>query len=223
MNRGSGEHRQNVSEKDILERVAGKFKTYLEAKKKNIMAAVQFNRRRQQSGESFDTFVAIIKLLAMRLYIAESDKLIHNAIACKLLDERVRQKCLEKSKGLTLDTAIDIGRMFEATKDGMQVMAGGDPRVEINTLAGKNVAPRKRRKTKQSESKGKPQAQKCMQCGYTSHKLNEKCMAKNASYRRCNKSGTLLVCAKAPKFIPWKKIIQVTMKNSSTKICICCE
>ena len=38
----------------------------------------------------------------------------------------------------------------------MQLMAGEDPRVEINTLAGKNVAPRKRRKAKQSESKGKP-------------------------------------------------------------------
>ena len=78
---------------------------------------------------------------------------------------------LEKSKGLTLETAIDIGRMFEATKDEMQVIAGEDPRVEINTLVGKNMAPRKRRKAKQSESKGKPQAQKCnMRCGYNSHK-----------------------------------------------------
>ena len=77
---------------------------------------------------------------------------------------------LEKSKGLTLETAIDIGRMFEATKDEMQVMAGEDSRVEIYTLAGKNVAPRKRRKAKQSESKGKPQAQKYMRCGYNSHK-----------------------------------------------------
>ena len=42
MDRGSGEHRQSVSEKDILDRVAGKFKTYLEAKKNSIMAAVQF-------------------------------------------------------------------------------------------------------------------------------------------------------------------------------------
>ena len=153
VDRGSGEHRQSVSEKDILERVEGKFKTYLEAKKNPIMAAVQFDRRLQQPGESFDTFVTDLKLLARGLDIAESDKLIRNAIACKSLDERVRQKCLEKSKGLTLDTAIDIGRMFEATKDGVQVMAGEDPRVEINTLAGKNVAPRNCRKAKQSESK----------------------------------------------------------------------
>ena len=149
--------------------------------------------------ESFDTFVTDLKLLARGLDIAESDKLIRNAIACKSLDERVRQKCLEKSKGLTLDTAIDIGRMFEATKDGVKVMAGEDPRVEINTLAGKNVAPRNCRKAKQSESKGKPQARKCMRRGYNSHKQNEKCMAKNASCRRCNKIGHFASVCKSTK------------------------
>ena len=145
------------------------------------------------------TSVIDLKLLARGLDIAESDKLIRNAIACKSLDKRVRQKCLEKSKGLTLDTAIDIGRMFEATKDGMQVMVGEDPRVEINTLAGKNVAPRKRRKAKQSESKGKPQAQECMRCSYNYHKQNEKCLEKNASCRRCNKIGHFASVYKSSK------------------------
>ena len=28
----------------------------------------------------------------------------------------------------TLDTVVDIGRMFETTKDGMQIMAGEDPK-----------------------------------------------------------------------------------------------
>ena len=53
VDRGS-EHRQSVSEKDILEHVAGKFKTYLEVKENPIMAAVQFDRRWQQPGESFE-------------------------------------------------------------------------------------------------------------------------------------------------------------------------
>ena len=48
---------QNVSEKDILERVAGLFKAHLEAKKNSIMAAVKFDRRRQLPGETFDSSV----------------------------------------------------------------------------------------------------------------------------------------------------------------------
>ena len=60
---GSGESAQIVSEKDILERVAGKFKAHLEAKKNLIMAAVKFDRRRQSQGETFDSFVTDLKLL----------------------------------------------------------------------------------------------------------------------------------------------------------------
>ena len=118
-----------------LKRLAEQFKAHLEAKKNPLMAAVKFDRRRQQPGESFDSFVTDLKLLARGLDITEADRLIRNAIACKSLDDRVRQRCLEKSKNLTLNTAIDIGRMFKATKDGMQVMAREDPRVEVNALA----------------------------------------------------------------------------------------
>ena len=147
------------------------------------MAAVNFDRRQQQSGESFDAFVTDLKLLARGLDMAENGKLIRNAIACKSLDERVRQLCLEKSKGLTLDTAIEIDQLFEVTKDVMQVMAGEDPKVEINALDDRNGVPRRRRKLRnQAERKGKSQC--CMRCGYNPHKKNEKCSAKNAECRR---------------------------------------
>ena len=59
---GKAETAQNVSEKYILERVAGKFKAHEEAKKNPIMAAVKFDRRRQLPGETFDSFVTDLKL-----------------------------------------------------------------------------------------------------------------------------------------------------------------
>ena len=73
------------------------------------MAAVQFDRRCQLPGETFDIFVTDLKLLARGLAIMETEKLIWNTIACKSLDEQVRQCGLEKSKHLSLDSAIDIG------------------------------------------------------------------------------------------------------------------
>ena len=60
---GSGENRHDISERDILERVAEKFKVHLEAKKNPITAAVKFDRRRQLQGETFDSFVTDLKLL----------------------------------------------------------------------------------------------------------------------------------------------------------------
>ena len=80
---GTGDTAQNVNEKEILERVARKFKAYVDAKKNPIMAAVKFDRRRQLPGETFDSFVTYLKLLARGLDITETEKLIRNAIACK--------------------------------------------------------------------------------------------------------------------------------------------
>ena len=84
----TGENRQSASEKDILERVAEKFKTHLKVKKKPITAAVQFDRRRQQPGETFDTFVTDLKLLARRLDIAERDRQINLQCNCVQITER---------------------------------------------------------------------------------------------------------------------------------------
>ena len=125
--------------RDILERVAEKFKVHLEAKKNPIMAAVKFDRRRQLQGETFDSFVTDLKLLARGLEMTETNKLIRKAIACKLLDERVRQRCLEKSKNLTLETAISIGWMFETTRDGLQVMSVEDRELKLVKLHGRRT------------------------------------------------------------------------------------
>lgn len=86
--------------------------------------------------------------------MTETEKLIRNAIVCKSLEERVRQRFLEKSKNLALDTAIDICRMFEATKDGMQVISGEDQRVEVDNLAWRNGS------TQWPKKPGKPKTPK---------------------------------------------------------------
>ena len=178
---GAGEDKQDVNEKDILERVAGKFKAHLEAKKNPMMAAAKFDRRRQLQGETFDSFVTDLMLLARGLDMTESNKLIRNAFSCKSLDERVRQRCLEKNKDLTLERAIHIGRMFEATKYGMQAIPGEDPRVKVNKVAWRNGFSRKSRKTGKHKTgkENNDQPQKCDRCGYNAYKPQEKCPAKN--------------------------------------------
>ncbi|CAH3128633.1 unnamed protein product, partial [Pocillopora meandrina] len=158
---GSGENRRDISERDILERVAEKFKAHLEAKKNPIMAAVKFDRRRQLHGETFDSFVTDLKVLARGLDMTETNKLIRNAIA--------------------------IGRMFEATRDGIQVMSGENPRIEVSKVTWKKDSSRQHKKARNFKKPrgNNEQVQKCDRCGYNAHKPQEKCPAKNES---CNKS-----------------------------------
>ena len=199
---GSGENRHDISERDILERVAEKFKAHLEAKKNPIMAAVKFDRRRQLQGETFDSFVTDLKLLARELDMTETNKLIRNTIACKSLDKRVRQRCLEKSKNLTLETAISIGRMFEATRDGLQVMSGEDQRIEVSKVTWTKDSSRQHKARNFKKPKGNnEQAQKCDRCGYNAHKLQEKCPAKNESCNKCRKIGHFAQVCRSRKSI----------------------
>ena len=187
---GTDDNIQQVSEKDILDKVAAKFKEQLASKKNPIMAAVQFDRRHQKQGETFDDFVTDLKLLARGLDIDQTDKLIRNAIACKSLDERVRQRCLEKSKNLTLETAISIGRLFEATKDGMKVITGEDPNVLVHGVSAKPNRLSKRKNQVRTDSyRPIEKESKCQRCGHNSHKPQEKCPAKNQSCRKCGKMG----------------------------------
>ena len=193
---GSGESAQNVNEIDILQRGIGKFRTHLEAKKKPIMAAVKFDQRCQLQGETFDSFVTNLKLLASGLDMTESNKLIRNGIACKSLDERVKQRCLEKSNSLTLKMAIDFSWSFEVTKDGMQVMSGEDPKAEVNKLAWKNSSSKKNGLSKKKHD----QVQKCNMSGYNAHKQQEKMPSQKINHATsAEKLGILPKCEEVRK------------------------
>jgi len=185
----------DVSEKDVLESVAGKFREQLQSKRNPIMAAVLFDRRRQQPGESFNDFVTDLKILVKGLSLQESDKLVRNAIACKSRDERVRQRCLEKGAELTLEQAIELGRQCEATKEGLKLIDGEDSKITVNKLAQKSSDKAKfRRKnksnetSKQTDSKATP-SKNCRRCGYENHKSGQKCPAKNETCKLCHKKG----------------------------------
>ncbi|KAL5012344.1 hypothetical protein ScPMuIL_010895 [Solemya velum] len=63
-------------------RCTNKFKTQFESTKYPIMAAVQFDRKKQMPGETFGDFVTDLKLLARGLDLTETEKLIRKAITC---------------------------------------------------------------------------------------------------------------------------------------------
>jgi hypothetical protein len=193
---GSGTNATKVNEKDNLESVVKKFKDHVEAKKNPIRAAIVFDKRAQQPNEPFDDFVTSLILLARGMDITESEKLIHNAIACRSQDERVRQKCVQKGRNLTLDDAIEIGRSFESTQDTVKIMTGEDPKVAVNKLSNSKQRPMRRRSRKstpptrnQKNPNPNNSRDKCIRCGADGHKPQERCPAKRDRCSKCRKIG----------------------------------
>ncbi|XP_031571382.1 uncharacterized protein LOC116305583 [Actinia tenebrosa] len=184
------------------------------------MAAVLFDRRRQQVGESFDDFVTDLKLLSRGLALSESDKLIRNAIVCKSRDERVRQRCLEKGAELTLDRAIEMGRrLCEATQDGLKIIDGEDAKITVNKIAHKSSGKSKQKIKRKAKPPKKvyenPPSRKetCRRCGYEAHEQGQKCPAKSEKCNVCHKIGHFArVCRKRREV---SRINEVSEESSS--------
>ena len=119
---------------------------------------------------------------------------------CKSLDERVR---LEKSKNLTLEAAISIGRMFEATRDGLQVMSGEDPRIEVSKVTWKKDSSRQNKKARNfKKPKGNnEQAQKCDRRGYNAHKPKKSVQQRMNRVISAGKLDALPKCAEVGKVL----------------------
>ena len=112
----------NCSSKDGRNRAKCQWKRYTRKSRRQIQSTRRSQEESYHGGRqvraktssvargNFRQLVTDLKLLARCLDITETEKLIRNAIACKSLHERVRQRCLKKSKHL------------EATKDGMEVI-----------------------------------------------------------------------------------------------------
>ena len=132
-----------------------------------------------------------LKLLAWGLDITETNKLIRNAIACNHWMNEYDNVAWKKSKNLTLETAISIGWMFEATRDGLQVTSSEDPRIEVSKVTWKKDSSRQHKKARnfKKPKSNNEQAQKCDRCGYSAHKPQEKCPAKNELCNKCRKIG----------------------------------
>ena len=93
--------------------------------------------------------------------------------------------------------------MFEATRDGLQVISGEDPRIEVSKVTWKKDSSRQHKKARNfKKPKGNnEQAQKCDRRGHNAHKPQEKCPAKNESCNKCRKIGHFAQVCRSRKSI----------------------
>ena len=102
-----------------------------------IMERHKFNTRIQKEGESFQSFVADLRILANTCeYGILKDELIRDKIVCGVSSRHI-QKQLLKERDLTLDRAIDIGIANELSdKNNTELSSNqvSDPKEEVHGL-----------------------------------------------------------------------------------------
>ena len=103
-----------------LKVVMKKFDEYCAPRKNHIMAALRFSERRQGDNESFESFVTDLRILVKDCGYQEEDCMVRDAIVFRCKHVKVREKCLNLADTLTLEKAIEIGRIHETNLSSLK-------------------------------------------------------------------------------------------------------
>ncbi|XP_028415850.1 uncharacterized protein K02A2.6-like [Dendronephthya gigantea] len=156
-----------------------KFKEICNPQGNVIMERHRFHVRNQRDGESIQSYVADLRILADTCeYGTMKDEFIRDKIVCGIQSDRVRKQLL-KERALTLDKAVQICQLNELSEDyGKRLSKQDSDKHDINYL--RNKKPLRNQSTIQSckscggEHKAEKQAcpafrKECHGCGKLNH------------------------------------------------------
>ena len=179
--------------------VKDKFDSHFVKRRNVIFERAKFNSRKQEPGESVDTFITALYTLAEHCnYGTLHDEMIRDRIVVGIRDSSLSEK-LQLDAELTLSTAVTKVRQAEEVKKQQPLLRGETP--AISTTGGKKpeipvgaVQKGRRGVRVNTRSKSAPHSQNshpttCTRCGRTPPHDRQSCPARDAICRKCSKRG----------------------------------
>ena len=190
----------SVEDAKKYDTVKVKFDQHFIKRRNVIYEWARFNQRRQEPGESVDTFITALYSLAEHCGYSElHDEMIRDRIVVGLRDAKLSEK-LQLDSELTLEKAVTQVRQAEAIKKQQPLVRGGsqssgshhtDTHLGVVSHKDRRSVPKhnKQRSDKQPDKKGNsPKATTCGWCGKSPHR-KEQCPAKDIVCHKCGKRG----------------------------------
>jgi len=118
----------NLSDEDSknLDALYTNFTTHTLPRKNSVFCRYIFQERRQQQGETFETFVTDLRNMVKDCSYDKPEEMVRDRIVSGVASQDVREKLLHEGDALTMQKAIEITTTFEATKKQLASMAAGD-------------------------------------------------------------------------------------------------
>ena len=170
--------------------VKGRFDQHFVKKRNVIFERAKFNMRKQEEGESVDSFVTDLYALAEHCsYGGLHDEMIRDRLVVGLQSAKLSEK-LQLDADLTLEKAITQVRQSEAIKLQQSVLRG-EGAVKPDTTVGSVNKGKPPQHPKQVYQSGGPPTTPtvCSWCGFTPKHGRAQCPARNAECRKCKKRG----------------------------------
>ena len=162
-----------------------------------IFERAKFNQRRQEDGETVDTFITALHALAEHCNFGTlTDEMIRDRIVVDLLDAKLSEK-LQLDPELTLPKAINQARQSEAVKKQQTLMRND---FKESTGTKNEVDAVKTAKFRKDDSPGgpdetpkkpptRPPSNRCYRSGKSPGHVRKNCPAKTAIFHKCSKKG----------------------------------
>ena len=198
---------ENAKKYDVVKK---KFDDHFVKRRNVIFEQAKFNSRKQEDGESVESFITDVYSLAEHCgYGTLHDEMVRDRIVVGILDNTLSEK-LQLDPELTVDKAVTRARQSEAVKKQQATVRGREQdESPIEVIKGG------RRQPRQTPTKWMPQTQTptyqtpqqpakrgigtythrlagaagCSRCGRTPSHGRAQCPAKDAVCHRCNKLG----------------------------------
>ena len=178
--------------------VLKKFSEYCHPRKNVVFERYRFWQRGQQKGETVDTWVKELKILANNCeFGTELDNMLRDKLVFGVADERVKERML-REPDLTLIKAVDLCRAAETTRMRMQEMTlGASSSAHIDAVR-KESAPKSGDNRSMQFKNSATEEYSCRKCG-TRHKQRE-CIAYGKQCKVCKGFGHFGVFHKSQNF-----------------------
>jgi hypothetical protein len=191
--------RLTSTQKSSYEAVVNEFKKYCAPRKNRTYERFVFNSRNQQVDEPFDKFFGDLKKLIQSCeYADQEDTILVDRIILGTNDLKVQEKLLN-IQNVTLETAVETCRNYEATKKQLQSVRNKEE-------ATVDFVRRQKQHNKQKEERGKTSTEensgkhfKCKKCD------------KVHGHRECAAFGK--TCYKCGKMNHFSNVCKTKLKN----------
>ena len=173
--------------------VKAKFDGHFVKRRNVIYERAKFNQRKQEPGESVDSFITALYGLAEYCgYSTLHDEMIRDRIVVGLRDARLSEK-LQLDPDLTLEKAVTQVRQAESIKQQQSLVRSmSENHKQPDNRMGavhKRRFPDKPQRTDNSTAVGKQSKPTCRWCGKSTLHTKQQCPAKDAVCHKCRKRG----------------------------------
>lgn len=189
-------------EKSSYEEITKAFDDYFKERRNVVVERARFNTRKQEQGESVDSFIQdLYKLADTCEYGTLKEELIRDRIVAGVLSDRLSDH-LQSKANLNLALAVQICRQAEERKQNKPLIRGAAAsESQVNYVKSKHAKRRvgyhgnkthasggNKPKPRPSPSHKPNQSNKCKWCGKEKHS-RKTCPARNVTCNKCNKPG----------------------------------